>query len=595
MAAASQITCTLDKYADLLDQAGIVVRRPGVQVEAGIEVTYATDDSRAARPGTLFVCKGAAFKREYLLQAIEAGAVAYVSEADYGASAPIVPATVASNEADSCGGAPAALAGVAGGEAGSREDISVPTDMASSKAGPCGDALAAPTGAAGSEAGPGEGARSAPAAAVLSQAPCILVTDIRAALGLLADAAYDHPSGRVKVCAFTGTKGKTTSAYYLRSMLAAHAEATGTHAPALLTGVEYDDGIECGESLLTTPESFELERRLANAASAGCEHVVMEASSQALKYQRTRGVEFAVGAFTNFGEDHISPIEHPTLEDYLESKLMLFDRCRVAAVNLDMDVADRALAAARASKTVERVLTYSIERTDADVAVLAFERGERGIRARVRTPRFTRMLMVPSPAVFNLSNALGAIACAEALGVAPEAIERGLAEARVPGRMELYPSASGRIMGVVDYAHNGMSLETLLRDLRASYPGREIAVVFGATGGKGVDRRETMGAAAGRLADRIVITEDDPGPEDPAVICEAIARAVSAQGHANWRVELDRSAAIERAVRETAGPAVVIVTGKGNDPFMLRRGVREPYEPDGVQLQRALDAWEAAR
>lgn len=560
MAAASQITCTLDEYADLLDRAGIVVRRPGAQVEAGIEVTYATDDSRAARPGTLFVCKGAAFKREYLLQAIEADAVAYVSEVDYGANAPSAPAMPLRN--------------------GAEPHVATP---------------AAPVSVADTEAKPCDGVQSASAAADLSQVPCILVANIRAALGLLADAAYDHPSGRVKVCAFTGTKGKTTSAYYLHSMLAAHAEMHGAHAPALLTGVAYDDGIEHGESLLTTPESFELERRLANAASAGCEHVVMEASSQALKYQRTRGIEFAVGAFTNFGEDHISPIEHPTLEDYLESKLMLFDRCRVAAVNLDMAVADRALAAARASQTVERVLTYSLERKDADVAVLAFERGERGIRARVRTPRFTRTLTVPSPALFNLSNALGAIACAEALGVAPEAIERGLAEARVPGRMELYPSASGRIMGVVDYAHNGMSLETLLRDLRASYPGREIAVVFGATGGKGVDRRETMGAAAGRLADRIVITEDDPGPEDPAAICEAIVRAVSAQGHANWQVELNRSAAIERAVRETAGPAVVIVTGKGNDPFMLRHGVREPYEPDGVQLQRALDAWEAAR
>lgn len=511
MAAASQITCTLEVYADLLDRSGILARRPGAQAERAVEVRFATDDSRAARPGTLFVCKGAAFKREYLLGAIEAGAVAYVSAEDH--------------------------------------DVDI---------------------------------------------PLLQVSDIRSALGLLADAAYDHPSGRVKVCAFTGTKGKTTSAYYLRSMLAAHAEDAGVTAPALLTGVEYDDGVERGDSLLTTPESFELERRFANAASAGCEHVVMEASSQAMKFRRTLGVEFEVGAFTNFGEDHISPIEHPTLEDYLECKLLLFERCRIAVANLDMDVAERALAAARASNTVERVLTYSIERAEADVAVLAYERTETGIRATVRTPRCTRELTVPSPALFNLSNALGAIACAEALGIEPGAIERGLAVAYVPGRMELYPSESGRIMGVVDYAHNGMSLETLLRDLRASYPEREFAVVFGATGGKGVDRRETMGVAAGKLADRIVITEDDPGPEEPALICEAIARAVTAQGNENWQIELDRSEAIARAVRETAGPAVVIVTGKGNDPFMLRHGVREPYEPDGVQLQRALVAWERA-
>ena len=264
----------------------------------------------------------------------------------------------------------------------------------------------------------------------------------------------------------------------------------------------------------------------------------------------------------------------------------------MAVVNLDMDVAERALAAAHASRTVERVLTYSLEDAAADVFVPSYARTERGIRATVRTPRIARELMIPSPAVFNLSNALGATACAEALGISADAIETGLSRAYAPGRMELYPSESGRIMGVVDYAHNGMSLETLLRDLRASYPDREFAVVFGATGGKGVDRRETMGEAAGKLADRIVITEDDPGPEDPALICDAIARAVSAQGNENWRIVLDRSEAIRIAVNETHGPAVVIVTGKGNDPFMLRHGVREPYEPDGDQLRRALADWE---
>lgn len=511
-----QMAKSLGSYVDALADAGIV--REGVCDEArGIEIAYATDDSRRVVPRTLFVCKGAAFKREYLLQALAAGAVAYVSEVDY----------------------------------------EVDDEMG-------------------------------------HEVPRILVNDIRTALGLLADAAYDHPSGRVKVCAFTGTKGKTTSAYYLRSILAEHAREMGRPAPALLTGVEYDDGVERGDSLLTTPESFELERRFANAASVGCEHVVMEASSQAMKYKRTLGVEFAVGAFTNFGEDHISPIEHPTLEDYLDSKLLLFERCHTAVVNLDTDVAERVLVAAHEAPVVERVLTYSIERADADVAVTSYQRADACIRAVVRTPRYTREFTVPSPAAFNLSNALGAIACAEALGVSSGVVERGLAAAHVPGRMELYPTVSGRLTGVVDYAHNGMSLEALLLELRAAYPDRELAVVFGATGGKGVDRRETMGEAAGKLADRIVITEDDPGPEDPVVICEAIASAVSAQGNSAWQIVLDRAEAIKTVVRETNGPAVIVVTGKGNDPFMLRYGVREPYEPDGEQLKRALAAWDAS-
>ncbi len=418
-----QMTRSLGSYADVLADAGIVLE--GVRDEArGIEIAYATDDSRRVVPRTLFVCKGAAFRREYLLQALAAGAVAYVSEVDY--------------EVD--------------GEVG-------------------------------------------------HEVPRVLVNDIRTALGLLADAAYDHPSlglladaaydhpsGRVKVCAFTGTKGKTTSAYYLRSILSEHAREMGRPVPALLTGVEYDDGVERGDSLLTTPESFELERRFANAASVGCEHVVMEASSQAIKFRRTLGVDFAVGAFTNFGEDHISPIEHPTLEDYLESKLLLFERCRVAVVNLDMDVTERALAAAHASRalaaaqaarTGERVLTYSLVYAAADVFVPSYVRTERGIRATVRTPRNARELMIPSPAVFNLSN-----------------------------------------------------------------------------------------------------------------IFDAIARAVGAQGNENWRIVLERSEAIRIAVNETHGPAVVILTGKGNDPFRRRHGVREPYEPDGDQLRRALADWE---
>ena len=503
-----QLTTSLGTYAQLLNEHGLlaagVAAIDALGKVATTPIQFATDDSREARPGTLFACKGAAFKREYLLGALDAGAVAYVSAVDYQVDA-----------------------------------------------------------------------------------PCLLVNDIRAVLAVLADAAYGHPSGRVKVCAFTGTKGKTTSAYYLRSMLRAHARHRGAHDPALLTGVEYDDGIERGESLLTTPESFVLERRIANAAAAGCEHLVMEASSQAMKFKRTLGVEFAVGAFTNFGEDHISPIEHPTLEDYLQSKLLLFQNCHVGVVNLDMDVAPRVLEVAR---SCERVLTYSASDAHANVVMERYEYVDRGIEMTVRTPRRTFKAIVPTPATFNLMNALAAITVAEALGVDADDMVSGLSSAHVPGRMEVYTSASGRIVGVVDYAHNGMSLQTLLGDLRKRYPERKIAVVFGATGGKGVDRRQTMGEAAGKLADRIVITEDDPGPEDPAVIADAIAKAVEAQGNHNWQIILDRSEAIRTAVRETPGEAVVVVTGKGNDPFMLRNGVREPYEPDGYQLSRLIAA-----
>lgn len=509
MAPAPQITCQLSHYIDVLRAGGVLVSVSD-PAAGGVPVAHATDDSRAALPQTLFVCKGAAFKREYLLGAIESGAVAYVSEVDY----------------------------------------EVSRDLGRS-------------------------------------VPCLLVSDIRRALGLLADAAHDHPSGRVAVCAFTGTKGKTTSAYYLKSVLDAHARLAGGRAAGLFTSVEFDDGVNSGASKLTTPEAFQLEQQIANAAASGMEHVVMEASSQALKYDRTLGVEFAVGAFTNIGEDHISPIEHPTLEDYFASKLKIFSQSRVAVVNLDMDRAAEVLAAARAAGC-ERVITYSLKDSSADVFASDLANTDRGIIARVRTPRFTADVLVATPVKFNIANALGAIACAEGLGIEQEAIVHGFESLRVPGRMELYPTSDGRILGVVDFAHNGMSLETMLRDLRGNYPDRELAVVFGATGGKGVDRRETMGTAAGRYADRIVITEDDPGPEDPADICETISRFIEAEGNHAWQIVLDREEAIRTAVRETEGRAVVIVTGKGHEDRMLRANGAEPCEPDGPVLERAL-------
>lgn len=496
---------TLKRYIELLEAEGVVVSKPAVPCDWPIE--FATDDSRQVRPGTLFVCKGRAFKREYLVSAIADGTVAYVSETDYGVDA-----------------------------------------------------------------------------------PAIIVNDIRRTLAVVADAFYGHPSGKVKVCAFTGTKGKSTCSFYLRGILANEAKLTGCHRPALNTGIEFDDGIEAGPSKLTTPESFLLQSRIAHAAEAGAPWLVMEASSQGLKYERTGKIAFEVGAFTNIGEDHISPIEHPTLEDYFASKLKIFSQSRFAVVNLDMNKVDRVLEAA---SRCERTVTFSLTDERADVLALAIRNDDCGVVATVRTPRFTRDIVIPTPVKFNVSNALAAIACAEALGISEEGIVHGFEGVFVPGRMELYPSVSGKILGIVDYAHNGMSLETLLRDLRENYPERELAVVFGATGGKGVDRRTTMGIAAGKYADRIVITEDDPGPEDVEDICAEIARNVQAQGNDNWQIVTDRVAAIETAVRETVRPAVVIVTGKGEEECMLRKNGPEPCERDGSILKRTLAAYDA--
>ncbi len=415
--------------------------------------------------------------------------------------------------------------------------------------------------------------------------PCLLVSDIRRAMGLIAAEAYSHPADDLAVCAYTGTKGKTTSSYYLKGILDAEAQRLGTTRTPIFSTIEFDDGIESGPSKLTTPEPIELEQHLANAREAGAREVVMEASSQALKYGRVIGVHFAVGAFLNISEDHISPIEHPTFEDYFSSKLLLFSRCDQAVVNLDTDHVDEILAAAsRCRKTI----TYSMTDARADVYLMGQTPLEDRMAtlARVRTPRFIAEIEVPSMADFNISNALSAIACAEALQISEESIVHGLADVRVPGRMQVVDMPGDQIVGIVDYAHNGGSLEALLTNLRSRYPGREIVVVFGATGTKGVERREGMGTAAGKLADRIVVTEDDPGKEDPADICATIMRFIKAEGNHNARVVLDRTEAIRTALLGCTGPAVVAVAGKGHETRMLRAEGAVPYEGDAQVLSR---------
>ncbi len=455
-----------------------------------------TFDSRAVVPGTLFACKGAAFKPSYLADAAARGAAAYVAERPY----------------------------------------------------------------------PGFGL------------PGVVVGDVRRAMARLACTFFGNPSHALRVVGFTGTKGKTTAAFYTDAIL----RARGGAPSALFTGVVVDDGLGRVPSHNTTPEAVPLQRHLANAVRSGCDVAVMEVSSQGLKYDRTLGTRFAVGAFTNIGEDHISPVEHPTFEDYFAAKLRLFGQCETAVVNLETERASEVLAAAR---RCPRLLTYSTDASsEADVRLVARGRaGEGRRRLGVETPRGPLSFVFSALGAFNVSNALAAVAACEALGVDHAAMAAGLADAHVPGRMERYDSPDGSVTGIVDYAHNGMSMEALLRCVREEFPGHEVTVVFGSTGERAVDRREGLGRAAGRLADRVILTEDEPGRVPVADICAEIGAAVRAAG-GEYTVVEDRLAAVHEAVAGARRPAVVVLAGKGTESTMLRAGGPEPYGPDARVL-----------
>ena len=482
---------TLGDCRELLSRHGLLAGETGGP-DSAARVSLVSCDSRVVVPGTLFLCKGAAFREEFLLTAERLGAAAYVSERPYDG------------------------AGI----------------------------------------------------------PALLVSDIRRAMALLADAFYAHPSGEVPVVGITGTKGKTTTAFFLRSIL----DTWRSAAPcALLSTILTDDGVERFPSALTTPEPLELQRHLSNARESGRSAVVMEVSSQALKYHRTLGVDFACGVFLNIGEDHISPIEHPDFEDYFSSKLALFSQSRAAVCNLDCDHAQRIAAAAA---VCPRVLTFSLREERADVFALSVTPGEKGTAVRVRTPDWTGELLVPLPGLFNVENALAAVAVCSLLGVPEDAVREGLARAGVPGRMEVLRSTDDQLIAVVDYSHNGMSLSAALGALREEYPGRELTVVFGCTGGKALDRRAGMAEAAARFADRILLTEDDPGPESVESICADIGAHLEAHGRTDYAVIPDREEAVAAALLRSKAPAVVLLAGKGAERRQKRAEGDVPCIPD---------------
>lgn len=459
-----------------------------------------TFDSRAVIPGTLFVCKGAAFREEFLRDAASRGAAAYVAERPY--------------------------------------DVDL---------------------------------------------PALIVDDVRRAMAVLANRFFGSPSMGLPVVGLTGTKGKTTTAFYLNSIF----KARRVGPTGLLTGLVVDDGAMCEPSHNTTPEAIELQRILSRAASNGCDLAVMEVSSQGLKYDRTYGTRFKVAAFTNLGEDHISPIEHPTFEDYFASKLRIFSQCETAVVNLDADRAPEILAAALRAP---RLLTYAMSDERADVRLSScVHEGEGRWHLSVVTPRGEIQMGFSALGRFNVANALAAIAVAEALGIDHAAIVDGLAHVAVPGRMERYDAPDGSVVGIVDYAHNAMSMEALLGCVREEFPGREVTVVFGATGERATHRRAGLGRAAALGADRIILTEDDPGAVPVHLICEEIGAAIKAAGGSCEVVE-NRSEAVRRALDGAQRPAVVVLAGKGAEEEIRRAEGTVPCKSDAQLLCEGIGA-----
>ena len=413
--------------------------------------------------------------------------------------------------------------------------------------------------------------------------PALVASDLRRAMAVASAEAFGHPDRDLPTVGITGTKGKTTTAYMLRSIVDA---ARGEKSCGMIGTVETFDGRADEPSRNTTPEAPDLWRHLANAREAGLAALVMEVSSQALKYDRTYGVRLDVACFLNIGLDHISPVEHTDFEDYFTSKLKIFSQCETAVVNLDSDHADRVLeAASRAPST----LTFGIGRPEADAWADGIAHSEEGVAFTLHLDGWERRVQLPFPGDFSVSNALAAALSAQLLGIGPDAIAEGLARTRVPGRMEFYRSADRQLTAIVDYAHNKLAFESLLSAVAGTFRGARVIAVFGAVGGKARERRHELPEVAARYADYVVLTADDPWTEDPLDICHEMERSLP-EGYPH-EVVIDREAAAARAFELAEGEkSVVLLLAKGHEAYQLTRDGFVPCTSDCELARRGVAA-----
>ncbi len=392
--------------------------------------------------------------------------------------------------------------------------------------------------------------------------PYLLVPSSRAALAQLGANWYGHPADRMTMIGVTGTNGKTTVTYLLKSVL----EQTCGARVGLIGTIHNMIGDEVLETERTTPESFELQGLLRRMCDAGCTHVVMEVSSHALVLDRVATIHYDTGIFTNLTQDHLD--FHQTMDAYCDAKAMLFSHCDKAVINLDDAYAPRMLEAATG-----RVFTCSEQRNDADLVA-------KNIRLRADRTEFEALcgsdicrIEVGIPGRFTVYNAMSVIGASLGLGIRLQEIAAALRAAHgVKGRVEVVPTPGTDYTVLIDYAHTPDGLENVLRSVKDFCRGRLIAV-FGCGGDRDPVKRPIMGRIAAECADFVVVTSDNPRTEDPQAIIDQILAGM-ADTKTPYYVEPDRPAAIRWAMDHAQKDDIIVLAGKGHETYQIRGTVK---------------------
>lgn len=396
--------------------------------------------------------------------------------------------------------------------------------------------------------------------------PQVQVADVRTAVSYIAAAFFGHPADKLMMLGITGTKGKTTTSFLVKSIMEAAGIKTG-----LIGTVCSMIGDETVPNRLTTPDPIETQTLLRRMVDAGVKCVVMEVSAHALDMHRVAGIRFKVGAFSNFSQDHLDYF--PDMDAYFAAKMALFAPgvCDEIVYNVDDERVNAGIRALGRD-----ALRIGI-RESSDVYANDIEIGERGCNFLMTWhKKFRTSICLRLAGIFNVYNALMAAGICICAGVGPESIRQGLeAVQAVPGRIELLDTGTPYRV-ILDYAHSPDSLENVLKAVRETTKGRMIAL-FGCGGNRDSAKRPLMGEIAGQLADFCILTSDNPRREDPMRILAAIEEGIKPTG-CDYIVIENRREAIRYALQNAGDDDVVVLAGKGHETYQEINGVRHPFD-----------------
>lgn len=473
----------LSQIADLLEKEGLLTDKDykDGQINA---ISY---DSREVEEASLFFCKGMAFKREFLEKSIENGAIAYISEVDYG------------NEIGK-----------------------------------------------------------------------ILVKDVRRAMLVVAAFFYDYPDRKLRTVGVTATKGKSTTCMFIKSIIDKYQESHGKKPCGIISSIITYYGDEEFESDLTTPEALVLYKSLSEAVKNGLEYMVIEISSQALKYDRVNTVHLDLALILNIEKDHISPLEHSSIEDYVESKLKIVDLADNIFYSLDMNHLDEL------ERRIENknTKTFSIRDKRADYFGV-----DKEVNAKNQFTINGEDFELDILGAHNIENAMASLAVADYFSIDHETVKKAISQIIIIGRSNVFKTEDDKIIFFVDYAHNALSFEKCYETIEKNFKDYRIISFFGATGGKGINRRKDLVVSAAKYSSKIYIVPDDPYDEPWEKISGEIAFYAKEIG-LEYEILDNREEAVKKEFGKTKENTVFFLAGKGQETTQKVMGKKIPINSD---------------